>query len=208
MPTQRGLTIPNLKLWHDKLRACMKGTGDYSFAFAGGCVRDILLNREVKDLDLFIQIPYGWDTSSAEDAQDCVETAIADMNLLLMSKAVCKSDMTIEEAEAKYGAIKIQNVWHYENAFNDVPMDVIFLNEHPADYIKAGFDLGICQAWVGFYGIRTTEAFRRDLINKTMTFLLGEDRRADSRKHFERITHKYPGWRYLSGKVSRINHPF
>lgn len=196
--TQPNITIARIQEFYARIKKVLP---EYPIAFAGGCVRDVICNRPVKDFDLYIQIT-DWDHESPLEASEDIDTCISRLDKLLFSDGKPKSkghDITDEEARSyKDSHIRICDVWGYDHAFNDMPCDVIFVKDELTVTFEDGFDFGLCQAWVGHYGLRTTKWFWRDYHNKIITYMFSPaDQRQykASQEHLARILPKYPGWR-------------
>ena len=193
MITQRNLTFERLNEFYGRIKKnTLKGS---SLAFAGGAVRDIFCNRPVKDFDIFIQTPTSWDDDSCTAGEEIEETITA-LNRLFYSTATEKGSVSVAEASeiTGYGGSDIINVWGWDHAFNDMPLDLVFINKDIEEHVTQSFDFGLCQAWVGYAGLRTSQAFKRDYANKTITFTGSTGGNVDD--HARRIAAKYPGWKF------------
>lgn len=196
--TQPNITIARIQEFYSRVKRVLP---EFPLAFAGGCVRDVICGREVKDFDLYIQVT-DWEETSPAEADSDIDLCIERLNKLLFSSGKTKSrGIEIENEEArsyKDSHITIYDVWGYEHAFNDMPCDVIFVKDDLQTVFEDSFDFGICQAWVGHYGLRTTKWFWKDYHNKTITYMfnpIDAKQYASSQAHLARILPKYPDWR-------------
>lgn len=188
------LTIPRLQQFYDQLKRSME---DCTIIIAGGAVRDALNGREVKDLDVYIQCGLDWDKDPCDVAEE-VESVIFTWNKQFFSKGKCLSEEIVDGGQGAYKGISIQTVWHWDHACGDLPLDLIFVNRDPSTVVKQEFDFGICQAWVGHYGLKTHPAYWTDSLNRTITYLrptASASLRVKSQEHAGRILTKYPGWK-------------
>lgn len=198
MATQPNLTIARLTEFYAQLKRALP---DMSLAIAGGSVRDILCNRQVKDFDIFIQVA-DWKIDPGEAAEE-IGFAVDKLNALFFDHGVCKSSKQVSNGSREsYGNshIEIAEVWAWTHGFNDMPCDIVFVDHEPAVAVTDGFDFGICQAWVGHYGLRTTRAFWKDYYNKTLTYMFNrhpgnEKQYKSSQEHLIRLLEKFPRWK-------------
>lgn len=193
------LTIERLKTFYSQLRKPIDST---SVIIAGGSVRDALNGRDVKDLDVYVQLSYDIEEDSL-DAADEIDTVVEAWNKVFFSEGKCISTSDAPDRgrkDTKYGGlVSIKDVWHWKSGLGDLPVDLIFVNRDPALVVKEEYDFGICQAWVGHYGLKTLPAYWSDSFNRTITYLdrhrAGTSMHTKSREHAARILAKYPGWR-------------
>lgn len=197
--TQPNITIARLMGFYKSL-CKMVGTA-YPLCIAGGAIRDVLCKKPVKDFDIFIQIT-DWE-DEPEEASGDIDFIVSQLNRLFFGEGYSKSSTSVKQRGSKsYGDshIEIAEVWAWEHGFNDMPCDVIFISHEPAVAVTDGFDFGICQAWIGFYGLRTTSNFWKDYHNQTLTYMFNrhsgnEEQYKSSQAHLVRLLEKFPGWK-------------
>ncbi len=152
---------------------------------AGGALRDYRTGREheVKDIDVFI------------------EDKPLYLNQLNNAFAGWSHKLAVPERVAQYmqfeGVVCVQE---YVSPTNAVPVQVIVMNRsvEPQSTIER-HDFGACQ--VAFDGTRwyATEAFEKDLTDKTFTLVRCRDEkdRKRSLKRWERLSNKFTDWRLV-----------
>jgi len=185
------LTVPRLAEFYNRLKR-LPTLQKCSIVFAGGCVRDILCQKPVKDLDLFIQVPADWTTETVE-AIELMDECVGALNKYFYESGVSKSNLVVE-GNTRSGGAKVYHVWAWSHTFADLPMDLIFVNDDPHTYVKTEFDFGICQAWYGYGGLHTTSAYRTDYLNKTITFIGDPTMKEFCANHAMRLAAKFPNW--------------
>jgi hypothetical protein len=147
---------------------------------AGGAVRDTILDRPIKDIDLFLP------NTATESAAQLLRTRFGYVKVGEWAQYEGFSDPVVERL-AKF-----------ENAREAIPLCLIGLRSPmPMRENLERFDFGVCMvAWDGARTIRTDE-FDRDVENKTFTL-----HRADNQSQFDysmsryrKITSdRYAGW--------------
>jgi hypothetical protein len=171
--------------------------GRAPLVIAGGSVRDVLNNRPVKDIDVFMQVP-DWEHDPLQ-ASELIDEVVAAVGKLFYSPGVSRETVIVNDPDAEGDAsdisYDIHSVWHWTCGFNCMPVDIVFIKEDPAKCYEA-FDFGLCQALVSpVYGLRTSRAYQRDSLNREITFLLNAAQRDRSRVHLSHFLPKYPGWK-------------
>lgn len=149
---------------------------------AGGAVRDTLLGRAVKDIDVFMDSAY---------------------KTVFMNSVSAQYWKRLGRSHTEY---KLANVVDevYETSFGyQWPVQVIFCSIDPEEYVTRYFDLGICKAWYDGTRIHCHKDFIKDVNNKTIAMCLDDKtlRRAypntayaikHIKAHANRIHAKYP----------------
>lgn len=193
------LTMQRIGELFQRLRS-WPGVDKYSMALAGGCVRDAYMGLPIKDFDLFVTTPTNWQEDPFEAGEEInVLTSILDNHLYSKGVPVGNRILLGEDLGLKPSAVdnaKVFTVWHWAHAFHNLPLDVIFTYESPSDHVKKDFDFGICQAWYGVGGLKTTRAFQKDYFNKTITYLLDDASRPHKMDHANRLKARFPGWKF------------
>ena len=196
--------------------------GNQSLAFslgaviAGGAVRDSLTGRYIKDVDVFIHKmhkmhfdTHRW-TKMGRDLDDVKATAPAYTswgNLVTTSQPITKS------SGGDYGNNHVDEVFEVDDGYAmDFPVNVVFLDINPVDYVTKHFDLGICKAWYDGVYIRTHSDFINDVNSNTITCTLtaeaikGEYGNLDRginkiSDHANRLLRKYKGFQIVMPTV-------
>lgn len=149
---------------------------------AGGAVRDWLLERPVKDIDVFVS---------------------ADASERKLAKAVMKFrpevKRTVDGRYFQSDRSVVESIEYGDEAERLPPINIIRLAErHTIASNIARFDLGLCRAAFDGKDIRTHADFRSDVRFKRLTI-----RKCENEKQFElslarfvRLEEKYPGWRF------------
>jgi hypothetical protein len=149
---------------------------------AGGAVRDTILDRQIKDIDIFIR----HDTSDEAAA------------LLRSSFGYIKVGEWVQYEH--FSDPMVVRVAKFEKADETIPVCLIGLAEDlsPEENVER-FDFGICMAsWAGghSYFVRS-DAFKRDIESQTFTLCRADNRAqfAYSMVRFEKLTaDRYKGW--------------
>ena len=145
---------------------------------AGGCLRDLFAEKPVNDIDIFVPV------ESLFEAEKAIK---------LTHPAMTK---TIAEAYLTHDT-DVSSIWYYQTLLNNLPpVNLILVSEERCtlDYQLTRFDFGICQiGWAGGELLHT-EAYSRDVENKTFTL---KDRQSDtqyahSMTRWDRLSRKYP----------------
>ncbi|MCA8110265.1 hypothetical protein [Burkholderia cepacia] len=153
---------------------------------AGGAVRDHILGKPVKDIDVFV----------AHDP-DVVSKLQAAFGVLHVNPSLAA------EYIGEAGQSEVSHV--YEVSFGDdpfdpdlghVPVQVIALapGMDPLDRVKH-HDFGICQCWYVGHGFKMyTEAFAADMSGKRFTLMHCEDQHQFDRsmRRWERFKERFP----------------
>lgn len=196
MSTQPNLTVDRLQAFGVSMRQATSGKAP--LVIAGGAVRDVLNNKHVKDIDVFVQVP-DWEHNPLE-ASELIEEVVAAVNKLFYAPGVSRETVIITDPNGDCDVSDVSNydihsVWHWESGFNSMPVDIVFIKGDPSKCYEA-FDFGLCRALVSpIYGLRTSRAYQRDSLNQEITFLLDDSQRDRSRIHLSHFLPKYPGWK-------------
>lgn len=164
-------------------------------AIAGGCVRDLLSNREVKDIDVFIQLGSTDESERANEHYNGCDL----LGKWLHCNPVYEGDL-LDLTNSKgysYGAFALVD---YPTGWRGHPVQLVFIDEHPVDNVTRHFDFGLSQCWVTPNQLRMTKAYWFDYFNQRITYLPSaapnEQRRLSSKHRAERLKAKYKGWRF------------
>lgn len=163
------------------INACIIQYGAHRVALAGGCIRDALFNKEVKDVDIYCLIDF--------NSPELDQALLADF----LFPRLHPDSMTDDDA----------NLMRVYSHVKHPDCDLIFINSRKytrlIDYFLDQYDCSICQVWYNFeYGLGMSDMFKqgRELqavywykkhINRSPTY---PDHRA-------RIETKYNDWRHV-----------
>lgn len=146
-------------------------------AIAGGFVRDLLLNKRIKDIDVYVRRGVHY----------------AMVEVWMLGKGMTKMEGSAEYDGGDEGDVE---VW----TSKDGSYQLIITNDYPSVYVSERFDIGLCQALL--YGdgeIHTTPAFEWDVVEKCITICprptislanLGNA----LANHYPRVQKKYPDY--------------
>jgi hypothetical protein len=151
-----------------------------SAIIAGGYLRDLYLGKTPKDIDVWL--PDGEYSSKTL----CGHRGISDSEYQRSVTGVFK--------DGDYEIIEVD--W---NRYAPLLLGGPFWK-----FVIERFDMGICQiAWDGI-DLHTTEAFKKDVENKTITYLRtwNEDSKMS---RIQRIRSKYPDWKFVDETL--LEHP-
>lgn len=175
---------------------------------AGGAVRDLLLGRPVKDIDIFIGNLDDWFEECDQEADwNTVAESIfehwhngASTSSWNKREAapVIRTEMNLKPVEGSKYAESFLSVVTTIPGFTEIQL--IGTRDPVVDHILHRFDFTICEAWLDESGRpKVSPAFRHDAAHKILRFK-GEDGlsgRAVTRSvdHADRLAQKFPGWR-------------
>jgi len=171
---------------------------DSHVAIAGGCLRDLLHDKPVKDIDVFIQLQtvQGWglalpwsdklgDRNSGrplkwKDDSRLVEelhTGVQKLEQVLHCFATnfneaedsCQSIIDATNT-AGYGYHAFTLV-DFPTGLHGHPVQLIFIGEHPVENVKNHFDFGLSQVWCTPNQLRMTPQYWRDHYSNCITYL-------------------------------------
>jgi hypothetical protein len=150
---------------------------------AGGCIRDLLLGQEPKDLDLFISMSE-WRWARDSDTIQEIFDVIAHREGWALDG---------EEHVAPIPA-SLVSVYHHKERDLEYPYQIAVLREDtPAAELIGQFDFGINMVGVNTYGaLALTEYFVYDAEHHTIT-IRNERSRETTLARYERLSKKYPG---------------
>jgi hypothetical protein len=151
---------------------------------AGGALRDLLCNKPVKDIDVFI---------SAKN----VEGGMYGVREMLLALFGAPVNIIIGEALAEYSDALKDVAFTLETFIGDTPLQIIALHDDVTlESVVERIDFGICR--VGTDGRRDliTEDFAYDLEHRQFTLRcnFNEPRLTRSKARHERLQAKFPGW--------------
>lgn len=119
-------------------------------AIAGGYVRDLILERPISDIDVYVKNGKGVSTKHLPDSN------------------FYQKKLTTSAYRLKF----IEEIW--EN--RAVPVQIMLINKPPKEVVENDFDYGICQAMIDWAnGVRVSEYFKIDRNRKCLTMLPREE---------------------------------
>lgn len=171
------LTIEKLRELVQLTSRCLKKP----VLVAGGAPRDILHNKPVRDIDIFVPDYYSGSVKSLISALRCVDVVYAQFN-----------------ASNEYSKQGLRMSWlvTLPTGFHMYPIQLIAFAEEPIEVVKQ-FDFGLCQVWIDGRRLGWTQKYSRDHDNQRMTYQ-ENDGRSLSRKRLLQLQEKYPPqkWSY------------
>lgn len=147
---------------------------------AGGYLRDCLLGREPKDIDIFVPHEPG-----VEDGRfECIRADGTGFVATPMMGAAEYMERT-----------EVSGIWDVRGF--DLPVQIVML-EPGLDPVERAelHDFGICQVWHDGAELHTTDSFEMDKAMQTFTLCHCEDEREYKRsmRRWERLRVKYPSF--------------
>lgn len=144
---------------------------------AGGCIRDYLNHRPIKDIDILLPS----DVALAGVQFD--SAGITDM------KCEVEKDYLGENSNPNLECV-------LKCKFEGYDIDILCVKDISLEqYIHDTFDYGICKVWFDPKQdkIIRTPAYERDVRNRTLTLCIEGNK--DQGKHYQKLKAKYQGWR-------------
>lgn len=174
---------------------------------AGGAVRDALLERPIKDFDLFVSdtaLPQWSNLTGCPVVFNTVCPSPAEMVLGLDPDSI-KPMVAYTDCSTPFGK-EVSAIYSWVDPATNTEVQLIFLrdeqlqNRNLADFVKR-MDLGLCRVATStdkdWY---ISEEFRADVRSRSITFIErghGTDDIARSARRYERLHNKYPGYDYV-----------
>ena len=182
----------NYKQWMDKAKSITKDSKFYP-VIAGGALRDTLLGKPVKDIDVFM-VP----TYDDEITCDYVIEFCKDNDIHIDFLSAYEED---EVAKTKLGIISTGKSFEYEGDMFEtrkIVFNYIFMGKRISLYtILDTFDFGLCKIAMNISKqIIVHPDFWEDALNKTLTLFRY---RSDDRKleRIKRMTEKYYNYKLI-----------
>lgn len=149
---------------------------DINVVISGGCIRDTVLGKPVKDIDIFI---------SYREVEDY---------LSLFGKTIkdCKTTFYWEGKKERQDYENVDIVGTYEltisNDFNDFEVNIIAMNaNYSREQICNRHAFGICRCALDKDGFYFSPEFKKDFRNKTMTLFRTEWGLEQTMRYFFRL---------------------
>lgn len=168
----------------DQITVLLERLHIYGFPGAivgGGAIRDMMLSRSVKDIDVFIPCqPVG--------VANTAEALTAALGRVVSVSPWCGY---IDLADCS----TVYEVGHEPVLMSELPVQIMELRPGlPTKERVSRFDFGLCQAWFDGTTWGLTEQFRRDAYDQTMTLSFCESEKEFERsmRRFDRLSKKFP----------------
>ncbi|WP_026868803.1 hypothetical protein [Inquilinus limosus] len=195
LPTIMGAVSNERPEWL-RLLARLEGIVGSPAVLSGGALRDLILGREVKDLDVFMKAPEGGPDEAMRVAEAVAETLGYELGVVLHGEeymAWAKGAL-VAIAELYAGSIvDLDTLEVTRTAPTQEPLNLIFTREVPSPQSMAERnDFGICQVALDIRWAFQTPAFDKDVANSTFTFLKDADQWPRSERRWKRLREKYP----------------
>ena len=138
--------------------------------FAGGFPRDLLLGREIKDIDVYLDvrnIPVRKLSYAGQHLQSIGFTVLGD---------------------EEYRGEEDEGLVHTVLESEDKKVNIILLNYRAPQYVREKFDLGLCQVMIGEDEgtIYMTDSFVHDVYHQVISV------HTEVGEHLARVMNKYP----------------
>ncbi|MET4313539.1 hypothetical protein [Bradyrhizobium sp. RT4b] len=173
---------------YNPILAAIKGL-DPSAHIAGGAVRDTLLERPIRDIDLFLSV------GCTYDAAKVLRSEFGFVKVGEWKSYAMFSDPAVVQ------------VARFEKADEEIPVCLIGLSHDWMEGRKmtmqenlARFDFGVCMAGWDGHEVYTAPQYKRDVEQKTFTLCRADDMAQlnYSMSRFEKMTaDRYTGWRLV-----------
>jgi hypothetical protein len=154
---------------------------------AGGFVRDMILDRPYRDIDLYVQgHSFGSVFTEITGERPNWRDAKADE-----SSAEYLHQAISHQQEVTPLAVLLDR---YKELLTGHPVNIIGLRggeEARGEDVVSRFNFGICQAWISMGGSGTTDEFRKDAARKHITLLRTDWGREASMRQYEKLSKKY-----------------
>lgn len=173
---------------------------------AGGYYRDIFNGVQFSDVDIYVEY-----SPSKEFNPTYESTWIKALDLKVDN--FLSSD-SIHEMGSDDEDYRLASDTHMISVFamvkDDTKYNIIVVDKHPVDYVKAAFDFNICMNWCDGRRIHFPKQFMTDVENKTITF---SERRMSLTEfahsmdvHLPKLQHKYPHHKLIVPDIHRDLH--
>ena len=175
---------------------------------AGGALRDVIIDKPIKDVDLFIR-----DTGNSVDVNKIAELFGIKVDkdgrgdhIKLTNDFKVMKDKAYKDSSKKYGIIgkKYALETHINQLFdvqyNGVLYQLIFVEVEPVKMVYSDFDFGICKVWFDGEDLVVSEEFEYDLEHKQLT-LSGSFSEGQLLHtlyvHRPNLVKKFPNWKVV-----------
>lgn len=158
---------------------------------AGGCLRDIVHNVPIKDIDIFVT-----PMSLSRWGQCCL--AVQEHYPTL------SNDDDFDDSTAT-APIECETGHMYYRRKDPIPINMILLKTlRPVEYAPR-FDWGLCQIYYDGNTVTRLSPFNQDSANKTLTLCRWTDLEGVQYSYgrFERLLKKYPGYKLVVPRPAR-----
>ncbi|WP_148312773.1 nucleotidyltransferase family protein [Marinobacter similis] len=161
--------------WTDIAEKIEEAKGGGNVFLAGGALRDMLNEVEVKDLDFWLYV-------DPEKRNEVTQKLIAVFG---------EPDLEMSTGSTLGNERHIDYILQFPT--DSLPIQVIFLaTDLSLEELLADFDFGICQIGCDGKDIVATQAFADDCINKTLTYMRHGETEGRVSGRLARLQEKYP----------------
>jgi hypothetical protein len=175
------------ELW-DKILYAVNEVYEPNYAcIAGGAVRDHLMGKQPKDIDVFVALP-----EVNEETHECMPVEE------IVELAGCLGWNNVNEVRLRYGQHEVKSLLVFKADVFGYNVDFILSNKEDGKSITEGFDFEINRCWYDGQ-VHYTPLAKEDITKKRWT-LIGK-MEPDKKEHFERVNKRYGGiFRLNEGK--------
>lgn len=144
---------------------------------AGGALRDLVTDKPINDLDIFIYDP--------KDTRKCINVGI-----LKLKPVINNCYVPPDERKGRISRAYKSNRSATEKVYKGYEVNLVYMPEHfTAEDLIADFDFGICQIAFDGSNVIYTDAFESDIKNQTLTVISNSHTR---KKHTKKMQKKFP----------------
>jgi hypothetical protein len=182
-----GLVVPRLpEDWLAILRTVQIHFADA--VIGGGALRDLLLKKPVKDIDIFV----GWSSGDIESLERRIRSKLP------WSMLPCQS--SLKNYDLNFTGVV--QVWNGEpSRLSGKRLQIIALDEPvTVDVVINRCDFGICRIAHDGERFYLHEDFVRDAVDQTFTLRRCSDVSAHSNRWWQ-FEQRFPGWRLVSEEI-------
>lgn len=187
---------------------------------AGGAIRDLILGREVKDIDVFLtrsdilRDAYGdrkiWKFIESNEGWPqpmLAGSEYVDADSLVDKTPFDKDNMVLKERTKVKHNRHIQAVYEYNHEMIAIPYNFIYFDhDYTASEVVNDFDMGLCMVGFNVYGTAViSRAFAVDVHTQRMTLYREESKERALTRH-ARISVKYP-WPLVDKEGNTLQMP-
>lgn len=172
---------------------------------AGGALRDLLHDRQVKDIDVFIQGEF----DPFEDEADEMEWHCKKLGTKLHCDPVFEWEHhNGGESGSTHSCFSLVD---YPMGLHWHPVQLIFIEDSPRENVKRHFDFGLSRVWCSATQLRMEPEYWKDHYRQCISYTPSDEptpeRMLSSARRLQRLKLKYPNWRFEAFELSSIEVP-